>query len=97
MGGRARQFTCPLCGSHNWGSSYNFDGPGETPPVDCGPGRPPLSPTSIFNKQAVTNGYTGTWTRHCHGPGACKYQWNSRDDVKHGILPPSGSAHGVST
>lgn len=76
-------FTCPVCGSHEWGSGYNFDGPGDSP-LDPG----------LFGSGKTTD-YRGTWTRICHGRighQACTYSWNSRDDLAHGIPPPEGGS-----
>ena len=79
-------FKCPVCGCTHWGSSYNFDGPGDTP-ID--PNAKGLDPGGMSTE------YLGTSTRYCHGyvpaPGgghrACTYRWNSRDDAVNGIEP----------
>ena len=73
------EFTCPKCGSHEWGSAYNFDGLG-----DIAPHLPGL------DSGARSTRYEGTFTRSCHGHG-CNYQWNSRDDLANGIEQPQGS------
>jgi len=81
-------FKCPACGCPNWGSSYNFDGPGDTP----------LDPKATGLDQGGRSvKFEGTFTRMCHGyiPApegghrSCSYRWNSRDDAKHGIELPS--------
>lgn len=74
-------FTCPRCGSHQWGSAYNFDGPGDTPPD------PRL--WGLDQGQRSTR-FEGTWTRFCHGYNydhACKFSWHQRDDLKYGVPP----------
>ena len=81
-------FKCPTCGCTNWGSSYNFDGPGDTPINAKAPG---------LDQGGRSARFEGTFTRHCYGyvPApeggykSCGYQWNSRDDAKNGIEPPS--------
>ena len=81
-------FVCPTCGCAEWGSSYNFDGPGDTP------NDPKAAGLDLGGRSAK---YEGTFTRMCHGyistPGggrrSCGYRWNSRDDTKNGIAPPS--------
>jgi hypothetical protein len=88
-------FKCPRCGCSEWGSSYNFDGPGDTP-VD------PKATGLDQGGRSVR--FEGTFTRMCHGyvhaPDgdgykSCGYRWNSKDDAKHGIEPPSQSnVHG---
>jgi hypothetical protein len=86
-------FTCPVCGSHNWGSSYNFDGLGDTPMIS-NPG-----PVTSLDTGGRSTRYRGTWTRQCHGylaKGPCYFQWNSRDDLAYGIQPPqAGTAVGM--
>jgi hypothetical protein len=80
-------FVCPRCGGTEWGSGYNFDGPGERAPRH-------------FTDPGVANGrYDGTYTRLCHGgvvldpakpfvrSAGCGYAWNSKDDAAHGIPP----------
>ena len=80
-------FKCPVCGCTEWGSSYNFDGPGDTPadPKVAG-----------LDRGGRSVRFEGTFTRMCHGyvPDdgdyykSCGYRWNSRDDAKHGIGRP---------
>lgn len=81
-------FKCPKCGSTTWGSSYNFDGVGDIPVR--------LDATGLDSGGRSVE-FRGTFTRMCHGyvlapDGSyvpCSYQWNSRDDARHGIEPPS--------
>jgi hypothetical protein len=83
-------FKCPRCGCTEWGSYYNFDGPGDTP----------IDPKATgLDQGGRSTDYKGTLTRMCHGyvpaPGggyrSCSYKWNSRDDLANGIepLPPA--------
>lgn len=80
-------FKCPRCGSTEWGSSYNFDGPGDTP----------TDPTARgLDSGGRSTRFEGTLTRHCHGyvqapdgsARSCTFRWNSRDDAAHGVAPP---------
>jgi hypothetical protein len=83
MTAQRSKFVCPVCGSEEWGSSYNFDGPGDTP-------NDPARLREV-DKGGRTTTYGGTWTRHCHGRiegQCCRYTWSSRDDAKHGVPPP---------
>jgi hypothetical protein len=80
-------FKCPTCGCTEWGSFYNFDGPGDMP----------INPKATgLDSGGRSVEFKGTFTRMCHGYisltsgyRACAYTWNSRDDLAHGILPPS--------
>jgi len=85
------QFVCPVCGSREWGSAYNFDGPGDDPrDAQAGPGLG-VSPRTKQSR------FEGTFTRLCHGRignQSCRYTWNSRDDAKHGIPTPSFKVEG---
>lgn len=79
-------FTCPECGSRTWGSSYNFDGPGDTP----------IDPKATgLDHGGRSTQHRGTWTRHCHGYGPtgipCGFTWQQENDVKYGLpAAPSG-------
>jgi hypothetical protein len=87
---KTKGFRCPLCGCTEWGSAYNFDGPGDVP---AGPHK------SGLDSGARSVDFRGTFTRMCHGYvlatdgrggyQGCSYRWNSRDDAAHDIEPPS--------
>jgi hypothetical protein len=87
-GKHGSSFKCPRCGCTEWGSSYNFDGPDDTPVNQNANG---------LDQGGRSVAFEGTLTRMCHGYVAtpdgdyksCGYRWNSRDDAKNGIEPPS--------
>jgi hypothetical protein len=75
------QFTCPECGSHEFGS-FKGEGILLSDPPEGAPGillpDPPVS--------------SGLWTRACHGYKGegfqrkpCTFQWSEVDDEKYGI------------
>ena len=68
------EFTCPLCGSHKWGTSCDelaaFN--------DL-----PASERTVSNMSKIFDEHAIGW---CHGytsAGPCQFKWQRRDDAKH--------------
>ena len=74
------QFTCPQCGSHEFGSGFDSFSP---PSANCQYchgrgriGRGACSCTYDTERGAKMSGC-------CHGPGGCRFTWDRKDDAKY--------------
>lgn len=81
-----KQFTCPQCGSHHFGSGVDAYGPVNPFCTYCG-GTGLLGESTCSCKLK-----NATWSGQCHGVvdkkdgtagQSCRFQWDRKDDAKY--------------
>ncbi len=73
------EFTCPVCGSHFYGTTFP-----NIPGVDL---RSPIEHLIGYCKGAlITHDRTTGRPVHKGGYTGCSFKWSRRDDVKYGLV-----------